>query len=168
MPADFLGLLERLAETGLEFIIVGGVAARLYGSPRITHDLDVIPKMDDETWAGAVDALWAAGARPRIPEPRERIRDARVVARWVSEKGMIALTLRSPDGEVEVDFLVGRSDRFDALASRATRVELGSHTYHVISIDDLIQMKADAGRPQDHLDVETLRQIKARINPRRS
>lgn len=48
MHVDFLKLLESLADTGLAFVIVGGVAARLYGSPRLTHDVDIVPRLDAE------------------------------------------------------------------------------------------------------------------------
>lgn len=163
MPVDFLSLLESLADTGLEFVIVGGVAARLYGSSRVTHDIDVVPRIETETWAQAIDALWRAGARPRIPEPLERVRDATIVSRWVVEKGMLALTLRSPDGAIEVDLLVGKSAQFAELDRRATRVELDRRIYRVAHIDDLIEMKLEAGRPQDLLDVEALRAIRKRI-----
>jgi hypothetical protein len=109
MAIDFLTLLESLADSGLEFVIVGGVAARLHGSDRLTHDVDIVPALDAGTWAKAIDALWDAGARPRIPEPRERVRDLAEVERWIREKGMLALSLRSPDGVVEIDLLVGGS-----------------------------------------------------------
>lgn len=159
---DFLKLLERLADTGLEFVIVGGVAARLHGSDRLTGDVDVVPALDAERWSRAVDALWAAGARPRIPESRERIRNVAQIEDWIRDKGMIALSFRSPDGFFEVDLLVGESRRFDDLRSRAIEIAVGHHTYLVAHIDDLIAMKRAAGRPQDLLDVETLERIKAR------
>jgi hypothetical protein len=163
MAIDFLNLLERLADTGLEFVIVCGVAARLHGSNRVTHDVDVVPALDPDTWAVAIDALWSAGARPRIPEPREKVRDLAQVRRWVQEKGMIALSLRSADGAVEVALLVGEGNRFDGLRARAIEVPFGDHTYLVAHIDDLIAMKRAAGRPQDLLDVETLERIKGRV-----
>jgi hypothetical protein len=163
MTIDFLQLLERLAETGLEFVIVGGVAARLHGSDRVTHDIDVVPDLDPDTWAKAIDALWSAGARPRILEPHERVRDVAQVEQWVREKGMIALALRSADGLVEVDLLVGEAKRFDDLRARAIEVSVGNHIYLVAHIDDLIAMKRAAGRPQDLLDAETLERIKSRV-----
>jgi hypothetical protein len=112
MAIDFLRLLETLAETGLEFVIVGGVAARLHGSDRVTHDVDVVPVLEAEGWSKAVDAMWAAGARPRIPEPLERVRDVEQIERWIEEKGMIVLSFRSADGFFEVDLLVGEAKRF--------------------------------------------------------
>jgi len=162
MAIDFLTLLERLAETGLEFVIVGGVAARLHGSDRVTHDIDVVPALDASRWSKAIDALWDAGARPRIPEPRERVRDVARVEQWIREKGMIALSFRSDDGFFEIDLLVGESKRFADLRARAIEVPVGNHTYLVAHIDDLIAMKRAAGRPQDLLDVETLERIKRR------
>lgn len=162
MPADFLELLEKLSESGLEFVIVGGIAARLYGGARVTHDVDVVPRIDAESWARAVDVLWAAGGRPRIPEPRERVRDAEQVGRWVVEKGMLALSFRSPDGFAEVDLLVGEAGRFAELKRRATRVEIDGYAFWIAHIDDLIAMKRRAGRPHDLLDVEELQRIKNR------
>lgn len=70
---------------------------------------------------------------------------------------------RSPDGLVEVDFLVGEADRFEELRQRATRVALEGHVFWVADIDDLIAMKRKAGRPQDLLDVEALEDVKRRI-----
>jgi len=77
MAIDFLRLLETLAETGLEFVIVGGVAARLYGSDRVTHDIDVVPVLEAEGWSKAsadgffeVDLL--VGEAKRFAELRAR------------------------------------------------------------------------------------------------
>lgn len=73
MPQDYLKLLELLADAGCEFIIVGGVAAFLHGGRRVTYDVDVVPKLDAETWPVLVGAIWDAGGRPRIPESRDAI-----------------------------------------------------------------------------------------------
>lgn len=162
MHADFLKLLESLAETGLEFVLVGGVAARLYGSTRLTHDVDIVPRLDADAWARAIDVLWDCGGRPRIPESRERVRDTAQIERWIADKGMLALSFRSNDGLVEVDLLVGAAPGFDDLRDRALRVELNGHAFLIAHIDDLIAMKRAAGRPHDLLDIEELLRIKAR------
>ena len=38
---NFRQLLQRLADSGLEFVIVGGYAAVTYGSSLVTRDLDI-------------------------------------------------------------------------------------------------------------------------------
>ena len=163
MASGFLEILTQLHDHHVDFVIVGGVAASLHGGSRVTFDLDVVPSLTPESWRAAVDLLWSLGARPRIPEPVDRIRDVDQVRRWRRDKGMLALNFRTPDGSTEVDLLVGESDAFDELRKRAVEVTLDQRTFFVASIDDLISMKERAGRPQDVLDISELRSIKKRL-----
>lgn len=162
MASNFLDVLNHLHDQHVEFVIVGGVAAAMHGGSRVTFDLDVVPSMTPESWPAAIDSLWALGARPRILEPLERIRDVEHVRRWQVEKGMLALNMRAPDGSTEVDLLVSESGRFAELRERAVRVAVDDRTFLVASIDDLIAMKQRAGRPQDLLDITELRRIQSR------
>ena len=163
MASNFLEILSQLHDHRVDFVIVGGVAASLHGGSRVTFDLDVVPSLAPESWRAVVDLLWSLGARPRIPEPLERIRDVEQVRRWRREKHMLALNFRTPDGSTEVDLLVGESDRFDELQRRAIKVTVDRRAFLVASIDDLIAMKQQAGRPQDLLDVAQLEDIRKRI-----
>lgn len=165
MASNFLDILNQLHDHHVEFVIVGGVAATLHGATRVTFDLDVVPSLAPPSWGAAVDLLWSLGARPRIPETVDRIRDVEQVLRWRHEKGMLALNFRTPDGSIEVDLLVSESDRFEALRDRAVEVTLGARTFRVASIDDLIAMKRRAGRPQDALDIARLEDIQKRLGP---
>lgn len=163
MAKDFLTFLEKLSVEGVEFVIVGGIAARLYGSTRLTHDVDIVPSLTPESWQRTVECLWKEGGRPGIPESMESISDVRNIKAWIVEKNMRALNFRSEDGFVEVDLLVAESDRLDSLKERATAVEFRGKTYFVASLDDLIAMKRAAGRPQDLLDIRELEEIRKRI-----
>lgn len=158
---NFLSILEHLTREGVEFVIVGGVAARLHGSHRLTHDLDLVPRLDESSWASLIDAICELELRPRVPESRERIQDIENVKRWITEKNMIALSFRSDSGETEIDLLVGESASFERLKSNAVPISLERSTFYVASIDDLIEMKTRAGRPQDLLDIETLTRLKS-------
>lgn len=164
MRSGFLEILNALHDRHVEFVIVGGVAAALHGGSRVTFDLDLVPNLAPASWQAAVDLLYSLGARPRIPEPVERIRDVEHVRRWRREKGMLALSFRTPDGSMEVDLLVGESDAFDALRQRAVAVNVDRRTFLVASIDDLISMKRRAGRPRDLLDIAELRNIRERLD----
>ncbi len=164
MPQDYLKLLQLLADAKCEFIIVGGVAAFLHGGRRVTYDVDVVPKLDARTWPALIGTIWDAGGRPRIPESREAIEKLENVEKWMTEKGMLALTFRSTSGAVEVDLLVQQSHRFDELESRARKITVNGYDFLVVSIDDLIEMKRQAGRPQDLLDIAELEAIKGRLS----
>jgi predicted nucleotidyltransferase len=164
MASNFLELLNQLHDHHVDFVIVGGVAASLHGGSRVTFDLDVVPRLEPDSWRAAVDFLWGLGARPRIPESQERIRDVEHVRRWRQEKGMLALSFRAPDGSTEVDLLVGESDGFEQLRRRAVRVTVDHRTFLVASIEDLIAMKKRAGRPQDLLDISELQAIQERLD----
>ncbi|MGC8917247.1 MAG: hypothetical protein ACP5NF_09750 [Thermoanaerobaculum sp.] len=45
---DFEGLLARLVEEQVAFAVIGGLAAALWGSFRVTQDLDVLYQRSDE------------------------------------------------------------------------------------------------------------------------
>ncbi len=163
MASNFLEILSQLHDRHVEFVIVSGVAASLHGGSRVTFDLDVVPSLAPESWQAAVDLLWSLGARPRIPEPLDRIRDVEQIRRWRQDKGMLALNVRAPDGSTEVDLLVSESDRFEGLRQRAVKVTIDQRTFFVASLDDLIAMKQQAGRPQDLLDIAQLQDIRKRL-----
>jgi predicted nucleotidyltransferase len=162
---DFLAVLQELGASSARFVIVGGVAANLYGSTRVTHYLDLVPALDPSSWPSLVAALYELGALPRIPESREAVEDPERVKRWVEEKGMLALSFRSQDGSAGVDLLVSRSDSIEGLLERATSVEWEGIRFFVASLDDLIAMKSEADRPQDLLDVEVLKGLRERLDP---
>ncbi len=164
MTGGFLRILNELHDHGVDFVIVGGVAAVLHGGSRITFDLDIVPSLAPDSWQAAVDLLWALGARPRIPEPLDLIRNVELVRRWRSETNMLALNFRSLHGAAEVDLVVAASDGFEALRQRAVEITVDERTFSVASIDDLIDMKQRSGRPQDLLDIEELRTIRKRLH----
>ena len=137
VASNFLSVLSQLHDHHVDFVIVSGVAAALHGGSRVTFDLDVVPSVAPASWQAAVDLLWSLGARPRIPETRDRIRD--------------------------VELLVSESDQFDRLRTRAAAVTLDHRTFLVASIDDLVAMKQRAGRPQDLLDIAQLQDIQRRL-----
>ena len=70
---NFLDVLNTLTEDGVEFVIVGGVAARLHGSTRLTHDLDIVPKLDDVSWKRLIQStsfnMPRPSSHPNQPEP---------------------------------------------------------------------------------------------------
>ena len=69
---DFKAVLRTLAEGGVEFIVVGGVAATIHGSSRLTRDVDVVYRRTASNIARLAATLtpyqpYLRGAPPRLP-----------------------------------------------------------------------------------------------------
>lgn len=56
-PRGPLEILKRLHDSGVEFVIVGGVASALHGGSRVTFNLDIVPSLGTTSWQAAVDLL---------------------------------------------------------------------------------------------------------------
>lgn len=154
MHADFRprGLLEHLLRHGVDFVVVGGVAATLHGSERYTFDLDICPAQDPENLDALGSALIEIEASLRgIEEDVPFVPDARSLA------GIEILTLSTSLGPLDVLVRPHGSPPYSALRRRATRMDAGqSAPVLVASIDDLIAMKRESDRPKDRQDVERL------------
>jgi hypothetical protein len=65
-----------------------------------------------------------------------------------------------------VDLFVEEPFAFEAAWARRLRAELGAVTVDVASLEDLIEMKRRAGRPQDLADVRELKAIARELQDR--
>jgi len=63
--ADVGELLRRLADAGVEFIVVGGAAAVLHGAPITTEDLDIVHRRSPENVSRLKTLLDELDARVR-------------------------------------------------------------------------------------------------------
>src|SRR5688500_18053647 len=79
--AEIPELISRLNSAGVEFVIVGGVAANLHGSPLLTGDLDICCPMTEQNMRrlldaiGALNPLWLDPRRISLPcDPAELAR----------------------------------------------------------------------------------------------
>jgi hypothetical protein len=148
---DPLRLLEALSRHGVRFVVVGGIAARLRGSPTVTRDLDICYARDAENLRALAIAL--ADLHPLL-----RGADAglpfRLDARTL--RAGDTLTLGTDAGDLDLLGTPAGTDGFADLARDATPTDLGGLTVLVATVDDLIRMKRAAGRPKDLIEVEVL------------
>ena len=150
-PDRILRVLDR---HGVEYVLVGGVAARVHGAQRATADIDCVPETTGENLERLAAALAELGARLRVggltdEEARQLPLqlDATTLAAfgsstWTTDAGPLDLLveLRDPAG--------GRHPYAD-LAARATSVSVADLTISVASLEDIIASKRFAGRPKD-------------------
>ncbi len=165
MPAEFRprGLLEHLTRYGVDFVVVGGIAAVLHGSERNTFDLDICPAQDTANLDALGTALVEIDASLRgIDEEIPFVPDGRSLA------GIEILTLSTSLGPLNVLVRPHGSPPYASLRRRATQMDVGGPTPVLIaSINDLIAMKRETDRPKDREDVERLEAL-ARLSRRLS
>jgi hypothetical protein len=157
MPAEFRprAQLAHLTAFGVEFVVVGGIAATLYGSDRDTFDLDIRPSTDAANLEVLGRALVDVDARLRgVEEDVPFVPDGRTLAR------IQILTLDTSFGPLDVLMRPDGFPPYRQLRARAETLDLGQVAVLVASIDDLLEMKRASNRDKDKLDVETLEAIK--------
>lgn len=152
-------ILKRLTARGVDFVVIGGIAAILHGSAQSTYDLDVCYATDPGNLAALGQVLVDLGARLKgIDDPLPFVPDARTL------RGVELLTLVTDEGELDVLARPVGSPGYEALRRNADRFDLGGFSALVASIDDLIAMKQAAGRTKDLAAVEELEAIR-RLRP---
>ncbi len=158
-PAFSAGsLLRTLVDGGVDFVVIGGLAAQAHGSPLITEDLDICFDLDRanlERLAAVLDGL--AAIRRGMPDGIRAPLDARAL------RAGDVFTLRTRFGDLD---LLARPDPaldFAQLRSRAARFEFEGLTVWIADIADVIAMKRAAGRPKDLLAIEHLGALREEI-----
>ena len=70
MRPDFLELFRALHQAGVEYIVVGGVAAILEGAPITTLDLDIVCRLSEDNLNRLEDLLEKLDGQYRDPAAR--------------------------------------------------------------------------------------------------
>lgn len=151
-------VFQELNRRKVRYLLAGGVAANLYGSPRLTKDLDLWVDMEENNLKKLVQAFKKMGFVPRIPVKAEEFISRENRERWFRGKGMLAYTLINPKNPFEnVDILFRVPFPFEKAYKRRKIFKSENTPISTVSTEDLMAMKKRAGRPQDLADIEILK-----------
>ena len=152
---DVSELLRRLVAQGVDFVVIGGIAAIAHGSPRLTRDLDIAYARDDANLEALGAVLASLDAKLlQFTEEVPFVGDAATLA------NVQLLTLTTSAGRLDVMTQPEGAPSYDVLRNRAVRQRLMGVSVLVASIDDLISMKQASGRNKDLADIDELEAIK--------
>lgn len=141
---DFEALLGALADGGVAFIIVGGVAATIHGSARLTQDIDVVYARSDENLERLADALESLDPYPRgAPEGLPFEWSVATLRRGLN------FTLETSAGSLDLLGTIAGGGGYCDLLPHSMEVELFGHPCRVLDLPWLIRTKRAAGRPRD-------------------
>lgn len=141
---DFEGLIQRLRGADVRFVLVGGFAGTVLGSPRITVDLDIVYARDAGNLACLERALeplspYLRGAPAGLPF---RL-DVATLARGLN------FTLTTALGDLDLLGEVAGGGTYEQLRRHSIRIRVFDTDVDVVTLVQLIRLKRAAGRPKD-------------------
>jgi predicted nucleotidyltransferase len=137
-------LLRVLAAEGIQYILIGGVAALAHGAARTTQDVDVVYARDAENLAKIVTALapykpYLRGAPPGLP------------FQWdveTLERGL-NFTLETTLGDLDLLGEITGGGGFGELLPHTEELQIFGLRARCLDLPTLIAVKRAAGRPKD-------------------
>ena len=155
---DPLSALGTLLDHGVRFVLIGGFAGALRGSPVITGDVDVCYARDDPNLEMLAEALRSLGAHLRgAPADPPFQLDARTL------RAGDHFTFSTSVGPLDILGTPSGTNGFADLDANATDEVVDGLTIRVASVDDLIRMKRAAGRPKDLIALEWLSAVRDEV-----
>ena len=151
-------VIRALNDAKVQYLIVGGLAVNAHGFVRLTRDIDIVLALTPDNATRGLRALLAIGYHLSAPVTPEEFADAKLRESWRRDKGMIVLKLWSDEHRrTPVDIFVYEPFDFasETLALQSMEIHPGLLA-PVVSFETLLQMKREAGRPQDLIDIEEL------------
>lgn len=156
-------LIRRLVEAGIDFVVIGGLAAQAHGSTSITRDLDVCIPRDLVTLERlAVVLRDIAAVRRGLPAdaPPMPPLDARTL------RAGSLFTLETAYGPFDLLAKPDPGFDYETLRRSALSTTLLGMPVLFASLEDLIAMKRAAGRPKDRIEIEILGALREEIDKR--
>ncbi len=150
-----------LNDEGVEYVVVGGLAAVIRGSSLPTRDIDVVPSRATDNLERLSRALRRMGAQIRTDgEPVPAPLDGAFLAQMP-----LMLNLVTDFGDIDLIFTpAGSAGGFDGWRRAATEEEIGDGlSVFVASLDDVIDSKRAANRLKDQRDLPYLESLRDQI-----
>ena len=143
LPSDFREFLRQLADSSVEYLLIGGYAVGYHGYPRATQDLDVWIASNPDNAERMVDALRRFGFD--VPELTPEL--------FLSRDTIVRMGV--PPIRIEVATSLSGVEFRDCYSNRI-QVELDGVPVNIMSLPDLKANKKAAGRHKDLDDLEHL------------
>ena len=148
-------VIEILESKNIEYAIAGGYAVALHGAVRGTVDIDLIIKLEKDTFLKIENAFEEIGLQSRLPIRGEEVFNFR--EEYIKNRNLIAWNFININNPAEsVDILLTE----DLKKIKTKTIKSGIKTLKVVSVSDLIKMKNKSARPQDLEDIKSLRSLK--------
>ena len=157
---DPVRMLAVLREAGVQFVLVGGMAAILHGDVGVTIDIDVVPEREPENLDRLAIALRTLDARIRAEGAPEGLPFdcSGEFLRNLAPDSILNLTTQV--GDLDLTFRPSGTGGYADLRRDAVEIEAGDGVRILVaSLADVIRSKEAAGREKDRLALPRLRRL---------
>lgn len=144
----------------VDYVLIGGLAAVLHGSPLTTLDADLLPEMSDANLRRLAVALRDLDAALRIDGEPDRVPFDPHPALI---RSMRCLNLRTRVGDVDLTIEPAALDDYESVSTTSVGVLVDGVEVRVASLDDIIRSKEAADRPKDHAALPYLHALRDEI-----
>ncbi|MBI2339043.1 MAG: nucleotidyltransferase [Deltaproteobacteria bacterium] len=151
-------LLKTLTDGEIDFVLIGGFAALLFGSSQVTKDIDVCVSLTPEH----IDQLRKCLA-PLHPKHRMTQKKLSFLEFPEDLRGLKNLYVQTDLGILDILGEVTNVGSFEEIKKRAAEISLYGKKVKVIAVDDLIKAKELLGRPKDLATVLELKVIREKM-----
>jgi hypothetical protein len=154
---DLSAVLEGLIKSGINFILVGGLATVVQGAPITTMDVDIVHQRTTENIGKLLSFLKSVDSYHRRPDD-QRIEPAE---QDLSGEGHALFSTRF--GPLDVLAVIEKGKTYDDLIEHTVDVEFRGNTIKVLDLKTIIELKRTSQHPKDQQRLpvleETLRQL---------
>lgn len=135
---------QRLDQVNIPYMIIGGQAVLLYGTPRLTRDIDITLGVETDKFS-VIEGICRDLGLTILPEnPQDFARETNV------------LPAEQPELRIRVDFIFSFTPYEAQALERTKKVLMNGYLVKFTSCEDLIVHKMVAARAVDEEDVKNI------------
>jgi len=145
MRDNLMTLLQKLLIHDVDFVLAGGLACVVHGSPLVTQDIDICLAIDDDQLSKLRAALYDVNPRFRMnpnfkpsfldhPKRSDELRN---------------IYLETDLGVLDIMSELQPVGAFEMVKQRAITITLYGYACKVVCLEDLIRIKESMTRPKD-------------------
>lgn len=164
----FEQIFRVLNESGVPYVVIGGIAVNLHGFARATGDLDIAISLTDTGIEKFIQAVKELQFVPKIPVKLEEFANKKLRESWIHQKNMKVFSVYNPKNPMEnIDVIMEPVVTFETLFKNRVIMKTRDVSIPVAGIAELIQLKEDAGRDRDAIDIKALKRIQELKNEKK-
>jgi hypothetical protein len=151
---QFQKAVQALCDAGVDFVVIGGLAATLHGSAQVTYDLDICYSRTSANLRRLIEALAPFHPRPRgFPGGLPFVWDEGTL------RNGTVFTLQTDIGEIDLLAEVTGLGVFDHVKQHSITVEAFERQIATLDLPGLIRAKRATGREKDLIALAELESL---------